>query len=154
MKQTHGKLNGNIGAPERGCTKNVHTWGSKRVEKPTMTKPAVISTGKPGLEEWCDWWVNGTKLTYRERVGKVGRSLRGMREPFWQTSNGSRPRVKCWQGLVLANVWTTLDFHASLDLVLRLGWSFFLGRGSGSVEVGFRLLGNIRGTFKTRECAG
>lgn len=31
---------------------------------------------------------------------------------------------------------------------------FFLGRGSGSVEVGFKFLGNTRGTFKTRECAG
>ena len=39
-------------------------------------------------------------LTHRERVGNVGGSLRRMREAGCQIRNGSRPRVKCWQGLV------------------------------------------------------
>lgn len=79
----YGKFNGNIGVFERGCIKNVYMWGSKCVEKFIMIKLVVISMGKFGFEEWCDWWVNGMKLIYRECVGKVGRFLWGMCEFFW-----------------------------------------------------------------------
>ena len=78
-------------------------------------------------------------------MGNVGGSLRRMREAGCQIRNGSRPRVKCWQGLVSDNFRFPPKFRFRARIRLKV-----ILRARIWVKVRFKILGKTRGTFKAR----